>query len=145
MRTTATCLLVLLVSACATQLPDDYEIEGRRVTGRLEGSRLIEEQNNVSLTAQTQQSDRSPQAIKTVAPQMPRLAIDRGIRGKVTAELIVGRDGTVSSVKVTQSPDELLSNAVIDATRQWGFSPLIVDGVAWPFKVSQTFAFRIEP
>jgi TonB family protein len=145
MRIVATCLFALLVSACATHAPDDYEVGGRRVIGQLEGSRLIEEDNNIKAAAHFRQADRAPQAIKIVAPQMPRLAIARGIRGDVTAELLVEPDGSVSQVRILQSPDELLSNAVIDAMKQWTFSPLIVGGEGQRFRVRQTYAFDIQP
>lgn len=154
MRTSYSCLVAILLSACATQGPnpvaplspaDDYLVEGKKAQGAREGSRLIAESANISAAAQTSQADRSPKLIHSVAPTMPRQAIARNVQGEVAAELAVESDGTVSSVKILRSPDEALSQAVIEAMRRWTFSPFVVHGVAKQFKVMQTYSFRIEP
>lgn len=154
MRTACSCLVAIILSACATPRPnppaplppaDDYLVEGRKVQGAQEGARLIAEKANIAAASQTSQADRSPRLIHSVAPAMPRQAIAGNVQGDVAAELVVEPDGTVSSVKILRSPDDLLSQAVIEAMKQWTFSPLIVHGVAKQFKAMQTYTFRIEP
>ena len=154
MRITCSFVVAILLSACATPRPnppaplppaDDYQVEGRKVQGAQDGTRLISERANIAAAAQTSQADRSPTLIHSVAPAMPRQAIAQNVQGDVAAELVVESDGTVSSVKILRSPDALLSQAVIEAMKQWAFSPLIVHGVAKQFKVMQTYTFRIEP
>jgi TonB family protein len=154
MRTTCSFLAVILLSACATPRPnpptslpraDDYQVDGRKVQGAKEGARLISEKANLAAAAQTSEAERSPRLINSVAPAMPRQAIAQNIQGDVTAELVVESNGTVSSIKILRSPDTLLSQAVIEAMKQWTFSPLIVNGAAKQFKATQTYTFRIEP
>ena len=154
MRIFYSCLVAIALSACATPrsnpsapVPpaDDYLIEGRKVQGAREGARLIAEKVDVAAAAQTSQADRSPRLLHSVAPGMPRQAIARNVQGDVAAELTVEPNGTVSSVRILRSPDELLSQAVIEAMKQWTFSPLVVHGVAKQFKAVQTYTFRIEP
>ncbi len=153
MRTACSCLVAILLSACAAPHllslappppADDYQIEGKKVRGAQEGARLIAESANAAAT-QTSQADRSPRLMHSVAPTMPRQAVARNIQGDVAAELVVESNGTVSSVKILRSPDDALSQAVVEAMKQWTFSPFVVQGVAKQFKVMQTYTFRIEP
>ena len=65
-----------------------------------------------------------PQVIKTVAPEYPKEAPE----GIVQLQALVGKDGLVQDVKVTQSPSPLLSQAAEDALRKWVFKPPVAHG-----------------
>ena len=119
-------------------------IEGKRVQGSEAAARLIAQTADAAAADQLAHADRPPKLLRSVAPTMPRQAIERGIQGDVYAELVIEADGTVSSVRILKSPDELLSQAAIEAMKQWLFSPLIVQGVAKQFKAKQVYAFRIQ-
>src|SRR5688572_25615991 len=91
---------LLLLGGC-TSLEDGYSIKDRRVDGPQQGARLIESAANEAMTAQTNGAHRAaPRLVKTVAPTMPRQAIDQDITGRVEAQLQVDVNGKVTSVKI---------------------------------------------
>lgn len=65
-----------------------------------------------------------------VVPTYPREALLDGIEGYVNFELLVGVDGRVLDVKVTEAaPDRIFVRNAVRAVRLWKFQPLVVDGV----------------
>jgi TonB family protein len=85
---------------------------------------------------------RAPMKIKDVRPSFPASMRDAGQTGVVPLEAIIGRDGTVSSVRVLSAqahPD--FAVAAIDAVRQWRFTPTLLNGEAVEvvMRVSVTF------
>jgi TonB family protein len=83
-----------------------------------------------------------PKLLTVVVPEMSRAAIMADYQGPVVAELSIAEDGHVSSVRIIESPSSTLSEPVTEALSQWVFRPLVIDGVAKPFKVRQTFNYR---
>ncbi len=67
--------------------------------------------------------DNPPILLTEIAPEYPAAARQLGIEGMVILELIVEKDGTVSSVTVTKSVHPLLDNAAIKAAYNVVFSP----------------------
>ena len=68
---------------------------------------------------------------------------DAGLTGDVPIEAIIGRDGTVSSVRVLSAqvhPDFAI--AAVDAVRQWRFSPTLLNGV--PVEVAIKVSVRFD-
>jgi periplasmic protein TonB len=62
------------------------------------------------------------------APRIyPAEARDKRIEGTVKLQVIVRKDGSVTVQNVVQG-DALLSQAAIDAVRQWHFEPFQSDG-----------------
>jgi protein TonB len=54
---------------------------------------------------------------------------EAGLEGVVPLEAIIGRDGTVQSLRVVSAqvhPD--FARAAIDAVRQWRFDPTLLNG-----------------
>ena len=65
-----------------------------------------------------------------VRPIYPVTMRDAGREGIVPIEAMIGRDGTVTSVRVLSAqvhPDFVM--AAIDAVRQWRFNPTLLNGV----------------
>lgn len=56
-------------------------------------------------------------------PVYPEEARAGKVMGTVVLDLTVGTDGKVDAVRVLDSPSALLSQAAIDAVRQWEFEP----------------------
>ena len=50
--------------------------------------------------------------------QYPTLALERGIQGRVVVQFIVNKDGSLSDLKVLQSPNELLSQEALRVVGQ---------------------------
>lgn len=65
--------------------------------------------------------------IHRVSPLYPAPARQAGVRGNVTVQALVGKDGSVRSVKVLKGPP-LLSQAAADAVKQWKYKPFLLDG-----------------
>jgi TonB family protein len=86
---------------------------------------------------------RAPMKIKDVRPTYPGAMRDAGLTGVVPLEAIIGRDGTVSSVRVLSAqvhPDFAI--AAVDAVRQWRFTPTLLNGT--PVEVVMTVRVRFD-
>jgi TonB family protein len=85
---------------------------------------------------------RVPRKEFDVRPVYPAAMREAGREGVVPIEAIIGRDGTVASVRVLSAqvhPDFAI--AAVDAVRQWRFSPTLLNGgpVEVVMTVSVTF------
>lgn len=63
-----------------------------------------------------------PRVLSKVLPEYPLKARLQGVTGRVVLEIVLGRDGSIRSVRVLRSV-RLLDQAAILAVRQWRFSP----------------------
>jgi TonB family protein len=86
---------------------------------------------------------RAPSKLRDVKPVYPRTMRDAGREGVVPLEAIIGRDGSVTSLRVLSAqvhPD--FAMAAMDAVRQWRFDPTLLNGepVEVVMSVSVTFA-----
>ncbi len=85
---------------------------------------------------------RAPRKEVNVPPVYPAAMREAGLTGVVPIEAVIGRDGTVSSVRVLSAqvhPDFAI--AAVDAVRQWRFTPTLLNGIAVEvvMRVSVTF------
>jgi TonB family protein len=60
-------------------------------------------------------------------PKYPEAAKKKKIQGKVVLDAVIGKDGSMESVKVVSGPKELRDSA-IDAVRQWKYKPYLLNG-----------------
>jgi len=65
--------------------------------------------------------------IYQVPPRYPQEAERKHIEGTVRLEVIIGRDGSVSELKVL-SGDPLLVDAATKAVRKWRYKPTTIQG-----------------
>lgn len=63
-------------------------------------------------------------AVKPVYPVEP---LARGVAGTVRIEAVVSKEGTLSGMRVTSSPDSSLSQAALDALSQWRYRPTLLN------------------
>ena len=82
--------------------------------------------------------------IEQKKPDYPENARARGIEGAVLLEAVISMEGVPLNWKVLSSPDPDLSQAAIDAIRQWRYQPTLLNGE--PIEVVTTIAvrFRLE-
>ncbi|MBN2379764.1 energy transducer TonB [candidate division WOR-3 bacterium] len=74
-------------------------------------------------------SDVKPQVVKRVYPEYTRDALENGWSGTVTIRVLVGTDGLVEEVDISESSGyKSLDNAALEAARQWEFTPARKDG-----------------
>ena len=88
---------------------------------------------------------RAPLKVKDVRPTYPASMREAGLTGIVPIEAIIGRDGTVSSVRVLSAqvhPDFAI--AAVDAVRRWQFTPTLLNGTAVEVVMTVTVRFDLE-
>jgi len=86
---------------------------------------------------------RKQKATKKVQPLYPNESLKNGISGKVIVDILVDEYGKVPEAKVSQAPDELTGQAVVDAAKQWEFKvPPKIQGRQICY--SSTLSFRFE-
>jgi TonB family protein len=62
-----------------------------------------------------------------VNPVYPQAAKDAKIQGAVVLKAVIGKDGTIKSLKLVSGPDELAQSAW-DAVKQWTYKPYLLNG-----------------
>jgi protein TonB len=70
---------------------------------------------------------------------------EAGLSGQVPIEAMIGRDGTVRSVRVLSAqvhPD--FATAAVDAVRQWLFTPTLLNGQAVEVVMRVSITFDLE-
>lgn len=76
-----------------------------------------------SAATATESGSSIPEAIYRVNPTYPRGAKERKVSGEVKLDVIIGTNGSVVSAMQSSSPDEELTQAAIEAVKQWRFVP----------------------
>ena len=88
-----------------------------------------------------------PKPLRTSQPKYTREAMKAKIEGLAEVEVVVGPDGTVDDVRVTQSLDSVLGldDEAVIAARQWLFAPARDrSGRAVRILVTIVFEFRLH-
>ncbi len=80
--------------------------------------------------------------VHRVEPVYPAEARRQNLQGTVALDIIVGRDGSVVSMRALNGPD-VLARAAMDALRWWKFEPYRVNGE--PAVVETTVAVEFKP
>jgi TonB family protein len=83
-------------------------------------------------------------ATTVVMPLYPSSSRKRGTQGLAVVELTIDEQGKVLNVKVVESPDEDIGNAVTTAVRGWKFAPLSADGKPIQLNGKLSFYFTIK-
>ncbi len=66
--------------------------------------------------------------IRKVQPVYPAAAKAAHVQGTVLLQMVILKDGTPGEITVTSSPSNDLSQASIDAVRQWRYRPILLNG-----------------
>jgi len=77
-----------------------------------------------------------------VSPVYPKLAKASRIQGQVVLRAIVGRDGTIQNAEVI-SGNPLLTQAALDAVKQWRFRPYVLQGKLVEVETQVTVIFQL--
>jgi TonB family protein len=85
---------------------------------------------------------REPIKIKHVAPKYPQEALDSRVEGIVVLEARINEDGDVTDARVLR-PVALLSDAALEAVRQWRYMPTELNGQRVPVIITVTVSFRL--
>ncbi|NUR54966.1 MAG: energy transducer TonB, partial [Acidobacteria bacterium] len=88
---------------------------------------------------------RAPRKLHDVRPVYPASMRDAGREGVVPLEAIIGRDGTVTSVRVVSAqvhPD--FAAAAMDAVREWRFAPTLLNGEPVEVVMTVSVSFKLS-
>lgn len=81
--------------------------------------------------------------VHQVNPSYPPEAISKGVNGKVITEIEVGERGQVIEARIIEGHDAL-NESVLNAVRQWRFSPYRLDGTTVPVVATLTLNFSLD-
>jgi TonB family protein len=81
--------------------------------------------------------------IRKVDPVYPSLALKARVQGKIILTVIINEEGFVSDITVV-SGHPLLSEAAVDAVRQWQYSPTFLNGEPVPVVATVTVVFNLK-
>jgi len=65
--------------------------------------------------------------VHKVTPQYPPIAKSARVQGAVVLQASIGKDGTIQNLKVV-SGHPMLSQAAIEAVKQWKYKPYFLNG-----------------
>ncbi len=88
--------------------------------------------------------EKEPTIIKRVEPVYPELAQKAGLEGKVIAYLWIDKAGKVRDVKIVKSDSEVFNQPVIDAAKQWLFTPALMKNGPVAVWLSVPFNFTLK-
>ena len=80
--------------------------------------------------------------IKTVPPVYPALARQMRVQGNVELLASIGKDGSITAVKLL-SGDSVLSRAAIDSVKQWKYKPYYLDDQPVAIQTQITVKFKL--
>lgn len=83
--------------------------------------------------------------LSKVQPVYPAEAKASRLQGSVVMHAIIGKDGNIQSADVISSPSPLLSQAAIDAVKQWRYRPYLLNGTPVEVDTQITVNFTLEP
>lgn len=88
---------------------------------------------------------KAPKKLRHVSPEYPAAMRDAGLEGTVPMEALIGRDGTVATVRVLSAdvhPE--FARAAEDAVRQWVFSATLLNGEAVDVRMAVQVRFSLQ-
>ncbi|HSN69521.1 MAG TPA: TonB family protein, partial [Thermoanaerobaculia bacterium] len=87
---------------------------------------------------------KAPKVITRIDPKYPEEARAERASGIVIVEALIGTDGAVKDVKPLKWLPFGLTEAAVDAVRQWTFEPATKNGVPVPVAFSVTINFKLD-
>ena len=143
-------LSLLSLAGCATPTPaTQYSVHGVAGTAAVVDSttaeRLLAERIRQSSQGHVPTRLDAPlNPRRIVLPTYPSERLRQGVQGTVVVEITIGTDGKVSQTKVVSAPDNLLSEAAVQAIGQWVFDPPTKDGSPRTFRARLPLEFRLR-
>ncbi|MCP3964325.1 MAG: energy transducer TonB [bacterium] len=86
-----------------------------------------------------------PLVIEATPATYPREARQEEVEGVVLVKTIIEKDGKVSDVRVLEGLPHGLSEAAVEAIKQWRFEPALMDGEPIAVYYDLTVNFRLPP
>src|SRR5688572_5642922 len=81
---------------------------------------------------------------RSVKPEFPAEAFDKGLSGLVIVSYTVDVDGKTQDIRVESSdPPEVFDKAAMNAVRRWRYEPATIDGVPAESQMKLTIRFKL--
>lgn len=80
--------------------------------------------------------------LKKVSPRYPAQALQMHVEGSVQMQATIGKDGSISNVKIL-SGDPLLAHSAQEAVKQWKYKPYYLDGEPVDIQTQITINFKL--
>jgi len=80
-----------------------------------------------------------------VPPIYPADAKRHGVKGVVLLEGLIGKDGHLSQIRPIASPDRALTEAALDAVKQWTYEPYFLNGSPVEVETVINVVFNLAP
>jgi TonB family protein len=87
---------------------------------------------------------KAPRKLNHVPPEYPQAMADAGLEGLVPVEAVIGKDGSVTAVRVVSAqmhPE--FARAAENAVREWKFSPTLLNGDAVEVRMTVSVRFSL--
>ena len=81
--------------------------------------------------------------LRNTFPDYPRIALEDHRIGVVIVRALIGKDGRVHSATLLYSPDHRLTEASLNAVRQWTYRPFKLNGQVRDVETTLTFTFNL--
>lgn len=82
--------------------------------------------------------------VKIVKPAYPASTEKQGTEGTVILRAVIGTSGQVLSLEPYNGADPTLTNATMEAVRQWRYQPTLLNGVPVEVATTITVTFRLD-
>lgn len=141
--------MALVLAGCAAPSATLYSIhDGERSPAVIDGSeatRLLKARIREGSQSQVPtRLDQPLNARQIVLPTYPREKLLQAVEGTVLVDFTIGTDGKVGATRVVSSPDNVLSEAALQAVGQWVFDPPTKDGSPRTYPVRIPLEFRLR-
>lgn len=80
--------------------------------------------------------------VHTSPLKYPESARKKNIQGVVTMDVLIGRNGAVKSVKVTDGPKQL-TKAAVNSVKHWRYQPTVLNGKAVEVETTVAVSFKL--
>ena len=84
-----------------------------------------------------------PRKTRNVSPVYPQLAVQARVQGAVVLHCTISPEGKVVRVETVRGVS-LLTEAAVEAVRQWEYTPTLVNGVPVPVIMTVTVTFKLS-
>ena len=129
----AAALLLLVGAAGAAAFPFGSPPAGGVTEGASENGEVLKVGGDV----------KEPVGVTRVPPTYPEEARKNRIQGRVVLEAVIDEKGNVTKVGAIESPDPLLTDAALEAVKQWTYRPATKRGKAVKVRMTVTVAFKL--
>jgi TonB family protein len=79
-----------------------------------------------------------------VMPLYPEASKRKGAKGLAVARIDLNENGEMSDIRIVEAPDDNIKLAVINAIKQWKFTPAFGNGKPLRLRGKLTFYFRLD-